>query len=39
MNTTAMILMSVVWGIVTFFTVYFMYKVVKSGKKEDSPKE
>lgn len=34
MNTSALILMSIVWAIVTLFTGYFMYKVLKSGKKK-----
>ncbi len=39
MNNSALILMSIVWCIVIFYTVYFMYKVVRSGKKKDTIKE
>lgn len=33
MNGTALVLMGVVWSVVTLLMVYFMYKVLRPGKK------
>jgi len=35
MNTSALILLSLVWGFVFYFTVYFFVIVLKSPKKEE----
>lgn len=33
MNRAALVLMGVVWSVVTLLMVYFMYKVLRPGKK------
>lgn len=33
MNGAALVLMGVVWSVVTLLMVYFMYKVLRPGKK------
>ncbi len=35
MNTSALILLSLVWGFVFYFTVYFFVIVLRSPKKEE----
>jgi len=35
MNTSAIITITVVWGIVIYFTGYFFYKVLTTKKKDD----
>ncbi|HOZ13910.1 MAG TPA: DUF3149 domain-containing protein [Tenuifilaceae bacterium] len=35
MNTSALITIILVWGVVFYFTGYFFYKVLTNKKKED----
>jgi len=35
MNTSAIILLSIVWGLVTFFTIYFFIIILRAPKKPE----